>query len=65
MLQHAIDVSGKIVLPGDTIAFGHDNGSTLELGKVTKVTPKKVWFTYVNSPGYTGCRDHTRVCKVV
>ena len=63
--MEAIDISGKVLKVGDTIVFGHDNGSTLVLGKIYKITPKKVWYKYVgNDYVWEGCRDHQRVCKV-
>lgn len=64
----ATDLTGKIVEAGDIIAFGFDNGSTLALGKVTKITPKKVWFNPIFNAevkeNYTRCRDWTRVVKI-
>lgn len=59
--MEAIDVSGKTVKAGDIVVFGHNNGSTLVLGRVTKVTPKKVWMIVDD---FVQCRDWSRVCKV-
>lgn len=63
----AKDVSGKELEINDTVAFGHDNGSTLQIGKVFKITNKKVWMHLVYD-GVVGdttyCRDHDRVSKV-
>ncbi|WEM33230.1 hypothetical protein EJP02_169 [Escherichia phage EJP2] len=66
--MQANDLSGKIVTEGDVVAYGHDNGSTLELGKVYKITPKKVWM-YPIQDGVVQflckqCRDWRRVVKV-
>lgn len=62
------DISGQVIKVGDIVAFGHDNGSTLELGKVYKITPRKVWMYQIENgvtrEDYTRCRDHLRVAKV-
>lgn len=63
----AKDVSGKEIKITDTVAFGHDNGSTLQIGKVFKITNKKVWMHLIFDEKVgttTYCRDHDRVCKV-
>lgn len=63
----AKDVSGKEIKIDDNVAFGHDNGSTLMVGKIYKVTQKKVWMHPIIN-GVLGdttyCRDHDRVSKV-
>lgn len=65
--MEAKDVSGKEIKIDDIVAFGHDNGSTLILGKIYKVTQKKVWMHPIIK-GVVGdttyCRDHERVSKV-
>ena len=65
--MEAKDVSGKEIKIDDIVAFGHDNGSTLMMGKIFKVTPKKVWMHPMHK-GIVGettyCRDHDRVSKV-
>lgn len=65
--MEAKDVSGKEIKIHDIVAFGHDNGSTLMLGKIYKVTQKKVWMHPIIS-GVVGdttyCRDHDRVSRI-
>jgi hypothetical protein len=66
-MMEAKDVSGKEVNIDDIVAFGHDNGSTLLMGKIFKVTPKKVWMNPIVDGKIvetTYCRDHDRVSKV-
>lgn len=63
----AKDVSGKEIKNDDIVAFGHDNGSTLMMGKIYKVTQKKVWMHPIirgEVGDTTYCRDHDRVSKV-
>lgn len=68
MFDEVKDISGNKVKPGDIVAFGHDNGSTLMLGKVYKITAKKVWMNpFIDGElreDITSCRDHLRVSKV-
>ena len=62
-----VDVHGKTINIGDTVAFGADNGSRLFTGKVYKLTPKKVWIHYCQpNDDYlvTYCRDYDRVSIV-
>lgn len=69
-MQAAYDVSGRVVLVGDKVAYGHDNGSTLELGLVYKITEKKVWVHPICKEekkvyrNINQCRDWSRVSKV-
>lgn len=63
----AKDVGGKTINVGDIIIFGYNNGSTLQLAKVFKITPKKVWFNGIMADGelswWNGHRSHNRVAK--
>lgn len=62
-MKEGVDISGKIINTGDIVAFGADNGSRLFVGKVYKLTPKKVWVTVDLSGEFIipYCRDYDRV----
>lgn len=41
------DMHGNELSIGDYIVYGENNGSTLYIGKVFKLTTKKCWFHHV------------------
>ena len=48
---------------GDRIIYGADNGSTLNTGIITKLTPMYVFF--ISERWRNGCRrEYNRVCKI-
>lgn len=64
------DFRGQPIDVGDVVVIGYDNGSTLAVGKIFKLTPKKVWLNPIvdHVKGRVGdgawCRDYDRVVKL-
>jgi len=61
-LEHK-DILGRDVKEGDYVAFTHHN--SLQVGKVTKVTPKQVRVIPLKYPNDTGYLKYTTQCCLV
>lgn len=58
------DKLGQPLEIGDTVVYGHDNGSSLEIGKVIRLTPQRVWMDKSVQTGRYACRYFDRVVKL-
>lgn len=63
------DVAGTTITKGSKVAFGADNGSTLYVGFITKITDKLVHITALNpdgalDDGWNYRRYHNRVAII-
>lgn len=56
-----IDVDGKQIRVGDRVVFGADNGSTLIVSTVWKITPCFVWMRQSARSGPSSRREFRRV----
>ncbi len=65
--MEARDVRGILIEPGDLVCAGYDNGSSLYIATVNKVTLKKVFCEETQGKkadrraGRTIVRDHNRI----
>lgn len=58
------DCRGVSLAVGDLVAIGHDNGSSLIIGNVEKLTTCYVWITNPVRGTYLNRRDYMRVVKI-
>lgn len=57
------DKQGKRLYIGDTVVYGHDNGSSLEVSTIVRLTPMFAWMKKgIN--GYESRRAYDRVIKL-
>ncbi len=58
--HEARDIRGILIEPGDLVCAGYDNGSSLYVATVIKVTPKKVFCEELRN-AHSIVRDHNRI----
>lgn len=59
-----LDVNGTQIRVGDKVVFGADNGSTLFVSTVYKITPCFVWMRSTPT-SYTWRREFRRVAVIL
>jgi hypothetical protein len=59
-----LDVAGKQIREGDTVVYGNDNGSYLNVSKVWKITPHFVWMKKKTTDKHSARREFRRVAII-
>lgn len=58
------DLNGKKISEGDKVVIGYDNGSTLMICKVVKVTKKKIFVKHKDADERNYVRSPDRVVVI-